>query len=328
MSAENTSGTIRVGVVGMGIRGRMYAEICRGLAGVEVAGVCDLAEAPRAAAAEQFAAPAFDSADGMCKDVGPDVVIVATPDFAHAEPALAAAAAGCHLLIEKPLAMSVDEARSIYAAVDEAGVQAMVAFENHWNAPCVAMKLSADAGELGQMLSCSSQLDDRIDVPTKWIRWLGESSPGWFLLAHSVELAGWIAGQKPVRAQASAAKGVLAARGLDTYDAIHAVIDFDGGMVGAFSSCWVLPESLPLPYQFRHEMVGSRGSMRADLTDQMLHLATMADEGRSGTPFWSIAPTPRLPLGSLWPVARKPRLSPTRWSNWRARNATPHSFEN
>jgi len=67
---------------------------------------------------------------------------------------------------------------------------------------------------------------------------------------------------------------VLAAQGIDTYDAIHAVIDFDGGMVGSFSSCWVLPESLPLIFQFRHEMVGSDGAMRADLTDQMLHKAT------------------------------------------------------
>ena len=106
------------------------------------------------------------------------------------------------------------------------------------------------------------------------LTWLGRSSPGWFLLAHSVELAGWIAAQKPVRVQARGVKGVLAERGMDTWDALHAIVEFDGGMVGSFSSCWVLPESLPLAYQFRHEMVGTSGSVRADLTDQMLHKAT------------------------------------------------------
>jgi len=67
---------------------------------------------------------------------------------------------------------------------------------------------------------------------------------------------------------------VLTGLGLDTYDALHAIMEFDGGMVGSFSSCWVLPRSLPLVYQFRHEMVGSAGAMRVDLTDQMLHKAT------------------------------------------------------
>ena len=123
------------------------------------------------------------------------------------------------------------------------------------------------------MVSCHSQLDDRIDVPTELLPWLGRSSPGWFLMSHTVELAGWIAAQRPLRVWAGGRKGVLAARGIDTYDAIHAVIDFDGGMTGSFSSCWVLPRSLPLVFQFRHEMVGTAGSARADLTDQMLHLA-------------------------------------------------------
>ncbi len=267
---------IRVGVVGMGIRGRMYASTCGHLAGAELVGVCDVAEEARAAAGEAFGVPAFAEAGQLCEKVQPDAVVVATPDFAHLGPALAAAEARCHLLVEKPLAMTVAEARQIAGAVEAAGVRAMVAFENHWNPPLSAMKAAADAGELGELLSCNSQLDDRIDVPTKLLSWLGRSSPGWFLMTHTVELAGWVAGQRPTRVFAAGGKGILSGKGLDTYDAIHAVIAFDGGMVGSFSSCWVLPESLPLIFQFRHEMVGTAGAMRADLTDQMLHKATAA----------------------------------------------------
>ena len=217
--------------------------------------------------------PGFADTAEMCAKRTPDAVVVATPDFAHVAPAMAAAEARCHLLIEKPLAMGVAEARGICQAVADAGVRAMVAFENHWNPPLSAMKAAAAAGELGPMVSCTSQLDDRIDVPTRMLNWLGKSSPGWFLLAHTVELAGWVAKQRPTCAYATGHKGVLRQRGIDTYDAIHAVIDFDGGMVGSFSSCWTLPESLPLIFQLRHEMVGRAGSVRADLTDQMLHKA-------------------------------------------------------
>jgi len=267
---------IRVAIVGMGIRGRMYAATCGGLTGAELVGACDLADEVRSAAESEFGIEAFADVAEMCQRARPDAVVIATPDFAHTAPALAAADAGCHLLIEKPLAMTVTEAKQIVAAVESAGAEGMVAFENHWNPPCSAAKAAADAGELGEIVSITSQLDDRIDVPAKLLRWLGKSSPGWFLLAHTVELAGWIADQKPARVFATGVKGVLTGMGLDTYDAIHATIDFDGGAAGTFNSCWVLPESLPLIFQFRHEMVGTKGSVRIDLTDQMLRKATAA----------------------------------------------------
>ncbi len=268
------SKTVRVGIVGMGIRGQMYAATCRALSGAELVGVCDVDDSARAAAAGQFGVAGFADAAEMGRQASPEAVVGATPDFAHVAAAVAAAEAGCQLLIEKPLAMSVAEAQQIVAAVEAAGVQAMVAFENHWNPPFVNMKAAVDAGELGAIVSVNSQLDDRIDVPTKLLGWLGRSSPGWFLLAHSVELAGWVAGQNPARVCARGHKGVLTGMGVDTYDAIHAIVEFDGGAIGSFSSCWVLPETLPLIFQFRHEMVGTAGAMRADLTDQMLHKAT------------------------------------------------------
>ncbi|OPX22391.1 MAG: hypothetical protein B1H04_05060 [Planctomycetales bacterium 4484_123] len=262
-----------MGVVGMGIRGRMYAAIAQALPEVELTGVCDIAEDARLAAADEFAVPVFEDVQTMCEQAGPEAVVIATPDFAHVGPTLAAIEAGRHVLVEKPLATEVDAARRICDAAEAAGIRGMVAFENHWNPPLSAMKSAAEAGQLGELVSCNSQLDDRIDVPTEYLRWLGRSSPGWFLMSHTVELAGWIAGQRPVEVQARGHTGVLSALGLETYDAIHAVVVFDGGMVGSFSSCWVLPRSLPLAFQFRHEMVGTGGSARADLTDQMLHLA-------------------------------------------------------
>jgi len=275
---EGTSARLRIGVAGAGIRGRMYAAIASRVHNAELVGICDTSEDARKAAGDALAAPVFADTAAMCKAVQPDAVVVATPDFAHVEPCLAAIDAGANLLIEKPLATTVAEARKIARAADKAGVRAMVAFENHWNPPLAAMKASAEAGELGRLVSCNSQLDDRIDVPTEMNAWLGRSSIGWFLMSHTVALAGWIAGQRPVAVFASAGRGVLKAAGIDTYDSIHAVIEFDGGMVGSFSSCWVLPRSIPLIFQFRHEMVGTDGAMRADFTDQMLHKATATYE--------------------------------------------------
>jgi len=296
MKQESKGGSqrLRLAVVGAGIRGRMYATTARGLHNAEFVGVCDLSEEARTAAEKDFSVPGFADPAEMCSKISPDAVIIATPDFAHVEPAMAAAEHGAHLLIEKPLATTIPDALNIARATKKANVRAMMAFENHWNPPLSAMKAAADSGELGRMVSCNSQLDDRIDVPTEMNPWLGKSTVGWFLMSHTVELAGWIASQVPARVWATARRDILKSKGIDTYDSIHAVIEFDGWMVGSFSSCWVLPRSIPLMFQFRHEMVGTKGSVRADLTDQMLHKATERYEHPStiGVTFTGAATSP------------------------------------
>ncbi len=290
-------GDIRLGVVGMGNRGGMFAAVAQAVHNAELVGICELDDARRTRAAEEFGVPGFAGTEELCRETRPDAVVVATPDFAHRDPAVAAAGAGCHLMIEKPLAMTADDARAIAEAVSAAGVQAMVAFENHWNPVAAGMKSAADAGELGEIICCTSQLDDRIDVPTELIPWLKDSGPGWFLAAHAVELATWISGQKPTRVWAQGHRGVLAKLGAGDWDALHAVINFDGGMVGSFTSNFVQPRSLPMVYQFRQEYVGTAGAVRLDATDQALHKATDTYEHPS---------TIGVPVGGGAPIASPP----------------------
>jgi len=288
---------VRLGVVGMGSRGGMFAAVAQAVGHAELVGVCESDPARRERAAEQFGVPGFADTAALCAGTSPDAVVVATPDFAHREPAVAAAEAGCHVMIEKPLAMTAEDARAIAGAVEASGMQAMVAFENHWNPVAAGMKSAADAGELGELICCTSQLDDRIDVPTERIPWLKDSGPGWFLAAHAVELATWISGQKPTRVWAQGHRGVLEALGAGTWDALHAVINFDGGMVGSFTSNFVQPRSLPLVYQFRQEYVGTAGAVRLDVTDQALHKATDTYQHPS---------TIGVPVGGGTPVSSPP----------------------
>ncbi|MHC4718550.1 MAG: Gfo/Idh/MocA family protein [Planctomycetota bacterium] len=293
--------TVRLGVVGMGSRGGMFAAVAGAAANAELVGVCEIDQARLKQVSGALGVPGFADTEGLCRETSPDAVVIATPDFAHREGAVAAAEAGCHLMIEKPLAMTGEDARAIADAVGAAGVQAMVAFENHWSPVAAGMKAAADAGELGELICCTSQLDDRIDVPTKWIPWLKHSGPGWFLAAHAVELATWVSGQKPTRVWAQGHKGVLAKLGAGTWDALHAVINFDGGMVGSFTSNFVQPKSLPLAYQFRQEYVGTAGAVRLDATDQALHKATDVYEHPStiGVPVAGGAPVTSPPAQML-----------------------------
>ncbi len=113
---------LRVGVVGCGGAGSEHARAYRGLTGrVELVGVCDVQRERAARLADAVGTRAYAALDDLLATERPDVVSVCTAEYAHTEPVLAALAAGCHVLCEKPLAATVDDARRMVRAAGVAG---------------------------------------------------------------------------------------------------------------------------------------------------------------------------------------------------------------
>lgn len=258
---------LRIGIVGAGTRGRMYARVLAGLPGVEVAGLAEPARETAERARRELGAAVYASHVELYARARPDAVIVATPDFAHREPAVDAARAGLHLLVEKPLSNDLDEGLAIRDAVAAAGVGCMVAFENRWNPAFVRGKEAVDAGTLGDVLVQAARLSNPYAVPERMLPWSARSSPGWFLMPHTVDLALWLSGKRPARVYAVGFKRELAARGIDTWDAIQALLTFEDGTTASFESLWILPASSPSLVDFRYELVGSRGALSVDQSE-------------------------------------------------------------
>ncbi|HEX6745936.1 MAG TPA: Gfo/Idh/MocA family oxidoreductase [Longimicrobium sp.] len=107
----------RVGVIGAGSLGFHHARILRGIAGAEMMGIYDADPARAAAVSAELGVKAFDSREALLDAV--DAAVIAVPTTAHAEVALAALDAGVHLLIEKPIATSVEEANTIVERAEE-----------------------------------------------------------------------------------------------------------------------------------------------------------------------------------------------------------------
>lgn len=117
-----------------------------------VAGLCDPSEEALAALSGEFqGAEAGSDFTSVLDRVGPDVVVVAGPDHLHAEQSIAAAERGCHLLIEKPLATTLADARKILEAVDKAKVIAMTDQTMRYVHPFRQMSRAAAAGEIGRI---------------------------------------------------------------------------------------------------------------------------------------------------------------------------------
>lgn len=263
----------KIGIVGCGIRGRLYQRALATVGGLAVAGMCDPAPSAREAASRQFDGPVLEHHEDVYA-LGLDAVIVATPDFAHREAAVQAAEAGLALMVEKPLATTVPDAEAIHDAVVASGAPCLVAFENRWNPHFLRVRQLADQGALGDVLSMTGVLSNSYYVPTEMLSWAADSSPAWFLMPHTVDLALWLSGRTPTSVVARGRRGELASRGIDTWDTVHALIGFDDGTVANLQSSWVLPDSMPGIVDFRFEVIGSRGAVAVDLNDQGLSTAT------------------------------------------------------
>jgi hypothetical protein len=136
---------LRVGVVGVGVMGSNHARVLAGLPGISLAGVVDPLEAHRTRVSQFTDCPTFASLEQLLAE-GIDAVTIAAPTHLHHEIALACIARRIHVLVEKPIASSVQEGRAIVDAAQRAGVTLMAGHVERFN-PAVATIKQALAGE-------------------------------------------------------------------------------------------------------------------------------------------------------------------------------------
>src|ERR1700737_4347399 len=136
---------LRIGVIGAGVMGTNHARVLAGLPDTTLVGIVDPLPAHRPVSRELAGCRTFASLDELIAE-GVDAVTIAAPTHLHHEIALACIAHGIHVLVEKPIASSVEEGRDIVAAARRAGVTLMVGHVERFN-PAVAAIKQAISGE-------------------------------------------------------------------------------------------------------------------------------------------------------------------------------------
>lgn len=142
---------VRTAIIGAGKIGRTHAAVLTALPDSEFVAVCgrpNSASAPALAA--EFGVQAYTDVARMVRDAGVDVVVISTPHPAHAEPTIAAMAAGAHVLVEKPLAATVADCDAMLAASAQYGRTLGVISQRRWIAPAQRIKEVIDAGKIGR----------------------------------------------------------------------------------------------------------------------------------------------------------------------------------
>jgi hypothetical protein len=130
---------VRVGVVGVGVMGSNHARVFTGLPGTELVGIADPDRKQADFVARTLGCKSVPDVDALL-DLGVDAVTIAAPTHLHRSLALACISRGVHVLVEKPVASTVEEGRDIIAAAHRAGVTLMVGHVERFNPAVEAIK--------------------------------------------------------------------------------------------------------------------------------------------------------------------------------------------
>jgi predicted dehydrogenase len=253
--------------------GAMYARAYSQHPGVEFAAICDLnVKRARSLARKHGAGAAYGDCGAMLKEAGLDAVTVATPDAGHRKPVVACLRAGKDVLCEKPLATTMRDCEAICAAVEKSGRRLMVNYGNRHKTQVYGLKEQMDAGSLGRIENAFIRLREPL-WKTKNLAWLDKTTPTWFLLSHCTDTLLYLLGARPREVYARATRGVLAAQGSGTPDAVVATLGFEDGATAVMDANWVMPKGFAPQIDFRLELVGEKGAVYADLrsNDMMLY---------------------------------------------------------
>ena len=262
---------IRFGVIGVGLWGEVHAEIYSNHPYAALAAVCDRDSKRAKQVAQAYGAErVYTDFRDLAADPGIDAVAVVTPDFAHRDPIVAAAEAGKHIITEKPLATTREDAEAVAKAVRKAGITFMVDFHSRWNPPLAIARQNIAEGKLGRIVSAYFRLNDTISVPTEMLSWAEKSSILWFLGSHTVDSLRFLFEDEVERVYSVSRSSVLKSRGVDVPDLYQSVMEFRSGIVATIENNWIIPNTHPSVNDIKVNILGSKGMINMDLTNNQM----------------------------------------------------------
>lgn len=224
-------------LVGCGRIAKKHADILTGgeLVGAKLAAVCDINRERASAFGEKYQVPFFTDMHDMMRSIGPtvDAISILTESGNHAAHALALAPYGKHLVIEKPMALTLADADAMIQACDIAGIKLFVVKQNRYNKPVVKLREALESKRFGKLVLGT--------VRVRWCRtqeyydqddWRGTWSMDGGVFAnqasHHVDLLEWMLGEP----ESVFAKSSTALVDIETEDTGVAVIKFRNGALG------------------------------------------------------------------------------------------------
>ena len=247
---------MKVAVIGVGSMGRNHARVYDELPDVELVAVVDSEKSLVAGTAEKYNIRPYADYRKMLEKEKPQAVSIAVPTAMHEQVGLAVMDAGAHVLMEKPIAATVEEGRRLIEKAHAMKTQLMVGHIVRFNPAIQVLKQKLDAGELGRIyqILCrrAGPFPDRIrDVGV-----IVDLAP------HDIDIMRFLVGSNPIRVYAEIEQRIHT----EYEDLLWATLRFADGIIGGLEINWLTPTKI------RETLVlGERGLFRVDDLTQDLY---------------------------------------------------------
>ncbi|GAB5377386.1 MAG: hypothetical protein AcusKO_38480 [Acuticoccus sp.] len=292
--AQTERKEIGLAIVGCGTIGRIRAELARAYPGVGWIGLCDL----KADVGEKLASDV--NADFFTKDYTellrrPEVTatIIATDENFHFDPTMLAIEQGHDLFIEKPLATDARQSAEILAAIEAAGVDAVIGYTQRFRRRFLAVKERLVTGQIGDVHTVVTRAFMNRMVPIATVQRTQDRAtltPMVVSGTHSLDMSLWLMeGKTPQTVYARSTDKVLGQWG--TKDSTLGIFTMDDGTVFSMNISWSLPEVWPgAVYGIEIGIVGEKGVIDIEDTHRDLVMATNVAQGAGYAPEGYTAP--------------------------------------
>lgn len=253
---------LRVAVVGTGVMGSWYARILKETRGVDLVAVCGRSAAPVEKLSQALGTAAY--VDGrydrlLADHPGLDAVVIATPDGEHLAPLKASVAAGCHILIEKPLGTNAGEATQMVATARAAGRTMMVCHHMRFDPRYQALANVVKDGTLGRVINVHARRNPAATSPQ---RIKGRVPAAYWVGVHDIDLVHWITGQRAMKVYSKSTGKSLEALGVD--DCVVSTITLADGSLFTIENSWATPRTQGKPKSFLMAVRGTKGTAEVD----------------------------------------------------------------
>ncbi|HET7747566.1 MAG TPA: Gfo/Idh/MocA family oxidoreductase [Vicinamibacteria bacterium] len=255
-------GVIGVGIAGVGVAARYHARAITDAPGARLSAVCRVLGARVAEAEEAFGVPCETSYEALLARPDVDAVCLCTPSGHHAGQAIGAARAGKHVLVEKPMALTLEDADAMIAAARENGVRLAVAFQRRTEPVYADLRATLATGELGRpVLGVVTIPYLRTQAYYDSAGWRGTWAldGGGVLMnqgIHLVDLLVWLLGE----VEEVEARIATAARDIEVEDVLVATLRFASGALGTVAATTCAAPGFP----HRVEIYGTRGGVQVE----------------------------------------------------------------
>jgi len=253
---------LKAAVVGVGAMGRNHARVYDQMPGTQLVGVADTSAEVAERVARLHHTVAHTDYRKLLEEAGPEVITVAVPTEFHHRVALDALEAGCHVLIEKPIAATEEQAQELIERAEVLGRKLMVGHVVRFDPAVTSLKERLEAGELGRIFQVRCR---RLGPFPERVRDVGVVID---LATHDLDLMRYLTGQEVVRVYAETEQRIHSVY----EDILVGTVRLADGTIGVLDINWLTPTKVR-----ELTVTGERGMFRVDHLTQDLYFYENAE---------------------------------------------------